>query len=71
MKNRGRIIREMFSESAYRYKQNHIGKTLQVLWEKAKKVDKENWQLEGLSDNYIRTKALSNVKIWNFMSIKL
>ena len=68
VKNRSRIIREVFYDASHDYKNGYINKQLSILWEKAKFVDRNLWQLEGLSDNYIRVKTQSDEKMWNQIS---
>jgi len=67
-KCRSRIMREVFNDASHDYKKAHLNEQLCILWEKAKIVDDKLWQLEGLSDNYIRVKTLSDEKRWNQIS---
>ncbi len=58
-KHRNALMRNAFRESASTYRQQHISRDLFVLWEKATLIRNEQWQLSGLSDNYLRVYATS------------
>ena len=71
-KTRSKKMREVFSQSAQRYRERFIGRTLNVLWESENKIDTNRWMLKGLSDNYLRITAQSPKPLWNqITSVKL
>ena len=36
-----------------------------MLWESASGLGPDGWQMEGLTDNYLRVQAFSPVNVWN------
>lgn len=50
-------------ETAYR--QGFLGAQLEVLWERARDLGQGTWELNGLSDNYLRVTALAPASRWN------
>lgn len=58
-KKRSAEMRDVFAESAIRYRQKFIGKELSVLWEKSIESN-GSWSVSGLSGNYLRVNALSD-----------
>jgi threonylcarbamoyladenosine tRNA methylthiotransferase MtaB len=71
-KERNAILHTTFYEAAWEYRQHFIGRKLPVLWESADQSSDHSWELEGLSDNYIRVKATAPEPRWNQLdSVKL
>ncbi len=66
-KARNAEMRAVFEASAAAYRQQFIGKTLDVLWESAVPLD-GGWQLTGLTDNYLRVTAAAPENLWNRIS---
>ena len=64
-KVRNAALREMFSKGQRAYQSRFIGKTLPVLWEAASELADSSFQLEGLTDNYIRVMAAAPTPRWN------
>jgi threonylcarbamoyladenosine tRNA methylthiotransferase MtaB len=64
-KQRSAAMRSILSESARRFKQRFPGKTMGVLWESASSLGPDGWQMEGLTDNYLRVAAYSPHTRWN------
>jgi threonylcarbamoyladenosine tRNA methylthiotransferase MtaB len=64
-KERSAEMRAAFSESASRFKQRFIGQPMKVLWESASSFGPLGWQMEGLTDNYLRVTANFPEKRWN------
>jgi threonylcarbamoyladenosine tRNA methylthiotransferase MtaB len=64
-KNRNAILHSLFQEMAWNYRQRFIGRKLPVLWEASGSLSDLGWQLEGLTDNYIRVKAVAPEPRWN------
>jgi threonylcarbamoyladenosine tRNA methylthiotransferase MtaB len=50
-------------EAAYR--QDFVEAQLEVLWERARELGQDTWELNGLSDNYLRVTALAPAPRWN------
>ena len=46
-----------FSKVHHDYREKHVGQNLRVLWEKAIPIEEGQWQLSGLSDNYLRVQC--------------
>lgn len=68
MKKRSKIIRNVLDESSYLFRQSQKDRTLQILWEKSIAFGIDGYQMEGLSDNYLRVKAISINNLWNQIS---
>jgi threonylcarbamoyladenosine tRNA methylthiotransferase MtaB len=66
-KARSTILHDTFEESSRLYRQHFIGQTLPVLWESTDQLSDLGWQLEGLTDNYIRVKAVASEPRWNLL----
>jgi len=47
------------------YRQDFLGAQLEVLWERAHDLGQGTWELNGLSDNYLRVTALAPAPRWN------
>jgi len=65
VKTRSTAVREALAESAESFHRNFIGKTIPVLWEAISILTDEGWQIEGLTDNYIRVTAIAPEPRWN------
>lgn len=52
-------MRQIFAGSASAFRNQHVGQELEVLWEKASPKNDGEWELCGLSDNYLRVRATS------------
>jgi threonylcarbamoyladenosine tRNA methylthiotransferase MtaB len=66
-KQRGAALRKVIGESALAYRQKFLGRTLPVLWEATDRYSDAGWQLEGLTDNYLRVSATAPELRWNQM----
>jgi len=64
-KERNAHLRNILAEAERAYKFRFIGKTLPVLWEAAAKGADVGFQLEGLTDNYLRVTAEAPAPRWN------
>ena len=53
-KQRNARITKILQDNAIKYREKQIGKNLQVLWEKVSPIAEGQWQLSGLSDNYVQ-----------------
>lgn len=67
-KARSRVARGMFRELEAAYQRSFVGRTGEVLWEGASKMDGEGWLLSGLTGNYIRVHAAHEKAILNEIS---
>jgi threonylcarbamoyladenosine tRNA methylthiotransferase MtaB len=64
-KERNAVLHAVFKEAAWGYRQHFIGRKLSVLWESTDQLSDRGWQLEGLTDNYIRVTANAPEPRWN------
>jgi threonylcarbamoyladenosine tRNA methylthiotransferase MtaB len=64
-KQRGSLLRAALDESAAAYQAGFIGQVLPVLWESATGLGPQGWQVSGLTDNYLRVRALAPRRLWN------
>jgi threonylcarbamoyladenosine tRNA methylthiotransferase MtaB len=67
-KERSAVLRASLAASSARYYRRFVGQELPVLWEAAKGMGPEGWHLEGLTDNYLRVKAVAPSSLWNQLS---
>ena len=56
-KQRNTIMRQILLQCASEYREKHLNQDLHVLWEKTIAINDHQWQLSGLSDNYLRVRA--------------
>jgi len=59
-KQRNASMRQIFQQSASTFRQQYLQRDLRVLWEKASPSTDHQWDLSGLSDNYLRVRASSS-----------
>ncbi len=64
-KKRSAVMRHVLANSAQRFQQRFVGRRMGVLWESASAYGPQGWQMEGLTDNYLRVTALSPENRWN------
>ena len=64
-KERNAALRVVLEEAARSYRSGFIGQTLSVLWESKNQLNEQGWQLEGLTDNYLRVQATAMEPRWN------
>ena len=64
-KTRNRILHEALEESAKAYRQKFVGQTVSVLWESTSEMGEWGWQMEGLTENYLRVQAFAPSPRWN------
>jgi threonylcarbamoyladenosine tRNA methylthiotransferase MtaB len=64
-KERNARLRKILGESAQAYQSKFLNQKLPILWESVTKMDSEIWQMQGLSDNYLRVHANANQNLWN------
>ena len=64
-KRRNAQMRQLIKHSACSFQMKHLGQTLSVLWEKARPVNEQQWEMSGLSDNYLRVHAVCSMPCYN------
>lgn len=64
-KKRNHILHDALEESAKAYRQKFIGQTMSVLWESVSEMGEWGWQMEGLTENYLRVNAFAPSPRWN------
>ena len=64
-KERNAAYRGAFDESGQAYRRGFIGQSGLVLWESMTQLNECGWQMEGLTDNYLRVTATSAIPRWN------
>jgi threonylcarbamoyladenosine tRNA methylthiotransferase MtaB len=64
-KKRNHILHDALEESATVYRQRFIGQTMSVLWESTSEMGEWGWQMEGLTENYLRVNAFAPSPRWN------
>ena len=68
-KKRNAILREVFEEGSRAYRERFIGQKVSVLWESVTEMNGQGWQMEGLTGNYLRVRALAPHPLWNQISL--
>lgn len=68
-KERSRILRSILADSSFHFRQRQKEHLHQVLWEKATLLTEFRFELEGLSDNYVRIRAEADADLWNSISL--
>lgn len=64
-KQRNHILREALDESGRSYRRAFFGQTMSVLWESVSEMGAWGWQMEGLTENYLRLHAFAPSPRWN------
>jgi threonylcarbamoyladenosine tRNA methylthiotransferase MtaB len=64
-RKRNHILHDALEESAKSYRQGFIGQTMSVLWESTSEMGEWGWQMEGLTENYLRVTAFAPSPRWN------
>ncbi len=62
-------LREIFLLTSDIYRNQFVGKNLEVLWETSKLIKSGVWQLSGLTDNYLRVHSEFINDLWNKISV--
>ncbi len=66
MRNAG--LRKIFRQTGRAYRGQYPGRSVRVLWETAKPGPDGAYWLSGLTDNYLRVRAVSPTALWNTFS---
>ncbi len=64
-KKRNHILTDFLEGSAKSYREKFIGRTMSVLWESTSAMGERGWQMEGLTENYLRAQAFAPSPRWN------
>jgi threonylcarbamoyladenosine tRNA methylthiotransferase MtaB len=64
-KKRNHILRDALEESGKMYRRQFVGRTMSVLWESTSEMGEWGWQMEGLTENYLRVHAFAPSPRWN------
>ena len=64
-KKRNHILTELLAESAKSYREKFVGQKMSVLWESTSAMGEWGWQMEGLTENYLRVQAFAPSPRWN------
>lgn len=64
-KKRNHILQNALAESAKSYRQKFVGQTVSALWESTSEMGEWGWQMEGLTENYLRVTAFAPSPRWN------
>jgi threonylcarbamoyladenosine tRNA methylthiotransferase MtaB len=67
-KVRNSQMRLVFERSSLVYRKMFQGQVLPVLWESTTTFGPDGWELNGLTDNYLRVTAHSPIRLWNQLS---
>ena len=62
---RSAALRAVLQQSAEAFHLRFVGKTMPVLWEAKSHPTSAGWQIEGLTDNYLRVSAIATEPYWN------
>ncbi|HEX7619899.1 MAG TPA: tRNA (N(6)-L-threonylcarbamoyladenosine(37)-C(2))-methylthiotransferase MtaB [Anaerolineales bacterium] len=65
VKTRSAELRSVLAQSAETFHRKFIGKTMPVLWEATSILTDAGWQIEGLTDNYLRVTVIAPEPYWN------
>ena len=64
-KKRNHILTDLLEESAKSYREKFVGRKMSVLWESTSEMGEWGWQMEGLTENYLRAQAFAPSPRWN------
>ena len=64
-KERNARMRAVLEASARRYRRRFVGQVLPVLWESTAALGPQGWTLTGMTDNYLRVRAVAPENLWN------
>lgn len=64
-KRRNHILHDALEASARSYRESFVGTQVAVLWESTSEMGERGWQMEGLSENYLRVRAPAAFPRWN------
>ena len=64
-KSRNAKLREVFTEMEQNYRYKFVGEKMNVLWESSKELESGDFQMQGLTGNYLRVRATAFEPRWN------
>ena len=64
-KERNHQMRQVFDQAAASYQADFLGRVLPVLWENARALGPDGWEMSGLTGNYLRVHASAPRQLWN------
>ncbi len=64
-KKRNHILKDSLEESASAHRRKFLGRRMSVLWESTSEMGEWGWQMEGLTENYLRVQAFAPSPRWN------
>jgi len=64
-KMRNHIVTDALAESARSYREKFVGRQMSVLWESTSEMGEWGWQMEGLTENFLRLQAFAPSPRWN------
>lgn len=64
-KARSLRMRELFKKSAAAYQAGFLHREVSVLWEQGEEMNPQEWQVSGLTGNYLRVTARASQNLWN------
>jgi len=70
-KKRNHILTDLLEESARSYREKFVGRKMSVLWESTSEMGEWGWQMEGLTENYLRVQAFAPSPRWNELDVVL
>ena len=59
------LLHDVLEESAKSYREKFVGQRMSVLWESTSEMGEWGWQMEGLTENYLRVSAFAPSPRWN------
>jgi len=65
VKARSASLCKVLAESAETFHRKFVGNTMPVLWEAISILTDKGWQIQGLTDNYLRVTAVAPEPRWN------
>jgi len=68
VKERSRILRDEFLKQKDRFYQSFVGETMRVLWENSSVYENNNWELHGMTGNYLTIKSHFPKRLQNEIS---
>jgi threonylcarbamoyladenosine tRNA methylthiotransferase MtaB len=70
-KKRNHILTDLLEESARSYREKFVQRKMSVLWESTSELGEWGWQMEGLTENYLRVQAFAPSPRWNELDVVL
>jgi threonylcarbamoyladenosine tRNA methylthiotransferase MtaB len=67
-RDRSKQVREIQKRSSMDFRKTFLGKQLTALWEVASPQKEGKWELRGMTDNYLRVRAIGDQNLWNKLS---